>query len=131
MDKQFEVSILNNTASTIQHLKNQQWRISHYTLLIYAALYAVDLKCDFIGENVALIAIALITAIASQILNEKLNISLNKHRKNVEKIYKENKKQIESYGIPIEQKDDYLISRLLFSVSLTGFLITTLLIAFD
>ncbi len=41
MNEQLEVAILNNAASAIQHLKDQQWKISHFTLLIYGVILAL------------------------------------------------------------------------------------------
>ncbi len=129
MNEQLEVAILNNIGSTLQFIKNQQWKVSHYTLLIYGAIIAIQRHFDFEGENVALIGLAFIVFIASFIINQKLNKSLDDHRRYTTKIYEGNKDQIESYGIPINQTLDIdIISLILFCIATIGFVITVLIV---
>jgi len=123
-----EVTILNNIGSNLQFIKNQQWRISHYVLIIYGVVIAIKENYDKC-ENSVLIGLASITFLAAILINIKLVDSLYKHRGFVTNIYKKNKDQVEGYGIPIDQTIglDY-ISLSLFCAATIGYIITMVII---
>ncbi len=115
MKEQLEVAILNNIGSNLQFIKNQQWRVSYFTLLAYGAIVATQKYFNFENGYVKLgfVTLTLLIGMASIYLNRNLDESLNKHRDYVTKIYEGNKDQVESYGIPVDQSSEKDLTNLM------------------
>jgi len=132
-ESKLEIAILNNSASAIQFLKNQQWKICHYTLLIYAAIVAT--KQLIVPNNCIMRAILIVlivfVSVLSICLNNKMRDSIIEHRKYVTNIYDKNKGQLELYGIPIcqETKDD-LINFVFIGTAIVGCILSLFIVLY-
>jgi hypothetical protein len=86
----FLVVVFNNSANHIQFLKKQQWTITYYCLLLYAAIVAVfktyltDASCF---ERGVLFATAVVLCVIGCILIFIFEKSMREHRVIVENIY--------------------------------------------
>ena len=86
----FLVAVFNNSADHIQFLKKQQWTITYYCLLLYAAIVAV-FKTHFTNasciERVALFSISTVLCVIGCILIFVFEKSMKDHRIIIENIY--------------------------------------------
>jgi hypothetical protein len=86
----FLVAVLNNSADHIQFLKKQQWTITYYCLLLYAAIVAVfktyltNASCI---ERGVLLAISIVLCVIGCILISVFEKSMEEHRVIVKNIY--------------------------------------------
>ncbi len=86
----FLVAVFNNSADHIQFLKKQQWTITYYCLLLYAAVVAVfktyltNASCI---ERGILFAISAVLCFIGCILVFIFEKSMNEHRVIIENIY--------------------------------------------
>jgi hypothetical protein len=86
----FLVAVFNNSADHIQFLKKQQWTITYYCLLLYAAIVAVfktyftDASCI---ERGVLLAISTVLCVIGCILIFVFEKSMKDHRVIIENIY--------------------------------------------
>ena len=90
-DDNFLVAVFNNSADHIQFLKKQQWTITQYCLLLYAAIVAVfkiDTNNPLSGiERGALFATSAVLCVVGCILIFTFEESIKEHRKIIENIY--------------------------------------------
>ena len=86
----FLVAVLNNSADHIQFMKKQQWTITYYCLLLYAAIIAL-FKTHFTDalciERGILLAISIALCIIGCVLICKFEKSMKEHRVITENIY--------------------------------------------
>jgi hypothetical protein len=86
----FLVAVFNNSADHIQFLKKQQWTITYYCLLLYAAIVAVfktyltNASCI---EKGILLAISTVLCVIGCILIFVFEKSMKDHRVIIENIY--------------------------------------------
>ncbi|HVP79497.1 MAG TPA: hypothetical protein VMV04_16550 [Thermodesulfobacteriota bacterium] len=86
----FLVAVFNNSADHIQFLKKQQWTITYYCLLLYAAIVAVfktylaNASCI---ERSVLFAISAVLYVIGCILILIFEKSMNEHRVIMKNIY--------------------------------------------
>ena len=87
----FLVAVFNNSTDHIQFLKKQQWTITYYCLLLYAAIVAVfktyltNASCF---ERAVLFAISAVLCVIGCILIFIFEKSMKEHRAILENIYK-------------------------------------------
>ena len=123
---ELEVAILNNTSSTIQHLKDQQWKVSYYTMLSYGAIIATQQYLKLDGNNhITLLGILIgVISVVSAYLNWSLSGSLLENRKVVSKIYTINKDQIKKYDLEPDQTKRDNTEFMFYGVIIIGGLIS-------
>ena len=86
----FLVAVFNNSADHIQFLKKQQWTITYYCLLLYAAIvavfktYLINASCIERGVLLALSAVLCVIGCILILIFEK---SMNEHRVIMTNIY--------------------------------------------
>jgi hypothetical protein len=87
----FLVAVFNNSADHIQFLKKQQWTITYYCLLLYAAIVAV-FKTHFTNasciERGVLLGISTVLCVIGCILIFVFEKSMKDHRMVIKNIYK-------------------------------------------
>jgi len=86
----FLVAVLNNSANHIQFMKKQQWTITYYCLLLYAAIVAIfktHLANATCLERGFLLAISTVLCLIGCILISTFQKSMKEHRTIVENIY--------------------------------------------
>ena len=87
----FLVAVFNNSADHIQFLKKQQWTITYYCLLLYAAIVAV-FKTHFTNapciEGGVLLGISTVLCVIGCILIFVFEKSMKDHRMVIKNIYK-------------------------------------------
>jgi len=90
INENFVVGVLNNSANHIQFMKKQQWTITYYCLLLYAAIIALFkthlAKASCIERGV-LFAISTVLCVIGCILIFVFEKSIKEHRVIVKNIY--------------------------------------------
>lgn len=89
----------NHSVTQLRFLKEQQWRISHYTLLLFAAIFGASTILSSDNANIILAALSGIVWMASLIVLYSLENSLKKNREEIEKACKK--------GCSKEYNDDF------------------------
>jgi glucan phosphoethanolaminetransferase (alkaline phosphatase superfamily) len=91
INENFLVTVLNNSANHIQFMKKQQWTITYYCLLLYAAIIAIfktHLANASCLERGVLLAISAVLCLIGCILIFTFEKSMKEHRTIVENIYR-------------------------------------------
>ena len=98
INENFLVAVLNNSANHIQFMKKQQWTITYYCLLLYAAIIALfktHLANASCIERGVLLAISAVLCVIGCILILVFEKSMKEHRVIVKNIYDSFPEEIE------------------------------------